>query len=144
MHLSALLLLDPQRERTAVTPGESQAEADVSSQVTVETADEKYNEDTVELTALERKESLSLKCENAELKVEIVGLQCEISTLKSDSTALKAENITLKKELDELKKTTTAIFTEGFLKEKENETILKILHRYISNSMTVCPLYLYA
>ena len=108
-----------------MTLRESQAEADVSSQVTVEVADEEHNEDTVELTALERKESLSLKCENAELKVEIVGLQCEISTLKSDSTALKAENITLKKELDELKKTTTAIFTEGFLKEKENKTILQ-------------------
>ena len=116
---------DETRKRTAATPGENQAEADVLSQVTVEAADEEHNEDTVELTALERKESLSLKCEIAELKTEIVGLQREISAQKSESTALKAENVTLKKELDELKKTTAAIFTEGFLKEKENETILK-------------------
>ena len=109
-----------------MTPGESQAEADVSSQVTVEAADEEHqNEDIVELTALERKETLSLKSENAELKAEIVELQFEISALKSESTALKAENVILKKELDELKKTKTANFTEGFLKEKENESILK-------------------
>ena len=74
-----------------------------------------------------------MKAEKAALQSENTALKLEIETLKSENDVLKLEITALNKELEELKKTKTANFTEAFLKEKENENILKFYTGIVGN-----------
>ena len=77
------------------------------------------------MTAQERSDFLLLKSQHAELTSIVATLKSEIAVLKSGNGTLRAENAMLKKEIEELRKTKTENFTEEFLKEKENENVLK-------------------
>ena len=122
----------------------STAEAGNEDQLQNDEQVDDQNEDT---DGLERSELLLLKSQHAELTSELATLHSEIAVLRSNNATLKAENSMLKKEVEELRKSKTANFTEEFLKEKENESILKFYtglykHIYIMyySILSVCRL----
>jgi len=122
--------------RRAIGVAEGQVDTEASYQtVTVATVHEEHQSENVSglSVAGERTEFLSVKAEKAALQSENTALKLEIETLKSENGVLKSEITALNKELEELKKTKTANFTEAFLKEKENENILKFYTGIVGN-----------